>query len=83
MFVVEVTELDLGHSVIKSSMSIKILAVTLYDSLSMKVHVSNVCKAFMYDINWIRKILRYLTIGATKTLVQAYVVSRLDYCNYC
>ena len=35
----------------------------------------------MFFLNWIRKIRAYLTVDATKTLVQCYVISRIDYCN--
>ena len=35
----------------------------------------------MFYINWMRTVRRYLTTEATKTLVQCYIRTRIDYCN--
>ena len=50
-------------------------------SLSLDIHTSNICKTCLFYLYWISKIRRYLTLEAAKTLVQAHVISRLDYCN--
>ena len=78
---VTVSELDIGDSVVCSSKSLKSLGVTVDNSLSMHNHISAVVLHCMYHLNWIRKVRPYLTIDATKTLVQCYVISRIDYCN--
>ena len=47
----------------------------------MTVHIGKICsKAFcrLYNIRQIRKLL---TVQSTKTLVQAFISSHLDYCN--
>ena len=39
------------------------------------------CKSAFYRIHSIAKIRRYLSQDTTKTIVHAYITSRLDYCN--
>ena len=44
-------------------------------------HVSNVVKVGYFHLRQLRIIRKYLTVQATKTLVHATIVSRLDYAN--
>ena len=57
------------------------LDVIIDSSLTMEAHVNNVCKLCYIQLRNITKIRRYLTTEATKRLIQALVISRLDYCN--
>ena len=57
------------------------LGVIIDSSLTMEAHVNNVCKLCYIQLRNITKIRCYLTTEATKRLVQALVVTRLDYCN--
>ena len=59
----------------------KNLGVTLTNNLSMEKHVSNICRSAYIEIQRISNIHHYLTIDATKTLLCAFVLSKLDYCN--
>ena len=47
----------------------------------MKNHVANVISNVNFELRRISSIRSYLTTNATKTLVSAFVLSRLDYCN--
>ena len=50
--------------------------------LSMKTHViKEICQTACFDLKRISSIRRFLTEDATKTLVNSYILSRLDYCN--
>ena len=49
--------------------------------LSLHNHVSNVCRSANLEIRRISSIRQYLSVEATKTLVCAFVLSRLDFCN--
>ena len=49
--------------------------------LSMTPHISNVVRNAFLKIREISYYRRFLTSSATKTLIHAYVSSRLDYCN--
>ena len=59
----------------------KNLGVTLSSNLSMEKHVTNICRSAYVEIRRISNIRHYLNIDATKTLVCAFVLSKLDYCN--
>ena len=47
----------------------------------MKTHVSNLARSANFELRRIRSIRHILSTEATKTLVSAFVLSRLDYCN--
>ena len=47
----------------------------------MEEHITNVCRSADIEILRISNIRHYLTIDATKTLLCAFVLSKLDYRN--
>ena len=49
-----------------------------YSRLSLSDHVASVCRSGYYQL---RPVVRCSSEDATKTLVQAFISSRLDYCN--
>ncbi|XP_072222435.1 uncharacterized protein [Leuresthes tenuis] len=57
------------------------LGVMIDDQLTFKDHVTSVARSCRFALLNIRKIRPYLTQHATQLLVQAMVISRLDYCN--
>ena len=57
------------------------LGVVIDSQLSMAGHVASVCRSAYYHLWQIRPTLQYLSRDAAKTLVQAFISSRLDYCN--
>ena len=60
---------------------VKILGVTLDNKLNIQKDFANTCRASYMHIRKIKSIRRYLNEQTTKTLVNATVLSRLDYCN--
>ena len=52
-----------------------------YEHLTMEAHVNNVCRSFFFHLHNIRSIRRVLDMKTTVIIVQALVISRLDYCN--
>ena len=60
----------------------KNLGVTLDSSLSMHQQVTNTCTAAYIKLLRISSICQYLTVDATKTLISAFVLSRLDSVSY-
>ena len=69
------------NETITSVSSVRNLGVHLDQELKMAVHVSVVVKSAYYHIQKLRSVRRYLSRDAMKTLVQCFVISRLDYCN--
>ena len=51
-----------------------------YD-LTMNAHVSNIARTCYIELRRLASIRRFLTSTATATLVSAFVLSRIDYCN--
>ena len=70
-----------GNSSVPFSDTVKNLGVTLDCHLSMKAHVINIVSTANFELRRISSIRRFLTPEATATLVSAFVLSRLDYCN--
>ena len=76
-----VDSITLGDEIVRKSSEVRNLGVYMDSELSMVKHVTNLCKTCYYHIRNIYKIRRFLTMEATKTLVHATIINRLDYCN--
>ena len=62
-------------------MFVKNWGFTLDCHLTMKAHVSNIARTSYFELRRLTSIRRFLTSTATATLVSAFVLSRIDYCN--
>ena len=70
-----------GDVSISTATKIRNLGVIMDNHLSMTPHISNVVRNAFLKIREISYYRKFLTPSATKTLIHAYVTSRLDYCN--
>ena len=59
----------------------KNLGLTLDCQLTMNVHVSKIAWTCYFERLCLASNRRFLTSAATATLVSAFVLSRIDYCN--
>ena len=50
-------------------------------NLDMSFHISKQCASTFYHLHNISRIRRFLSTDTTKDLVDAFVASRVDYCN--
>ena len=57
------------------------LGFTLDCHLTMNAHVSTIARTCYFELRHLASICRFLTSTATATLVSAFVLSRIDYCN--
>ena len=73
--------LTFGNSTVRFSQSAKYLGVKLDMHLTMTAHVVNLIRIANFELRRISSIRHHLSVQATKTIVSAYVLSRLDYCN--
>ncbi|KAI2645125.1 putative RNA-directed DNA polymerase from transposon BS [Labeo rohita] len=73
--------ISLGTLTITPSSSARNLGVILDDQLTFKDHIAKTARSCRFALHNIRKIRPFLTEQATQLLVQALVISRLDYCN--
>ena len=55
--------------------------VVLNQTPSFKQHVFSICRVAYLEFRIISTIRHYLSVDATKILIRAFVLSRIDYCN--
>ena len=70
-----------GDVSISAASKIRNLGVIMDKHLSMDDHISHILKTAFLKIREISYYRRFLTTSTSKTLIHAYVTSRLDYCN--
>ena len=75
------TSITIGNAQIPFKKSVKNLDFTLDCHLSMNAHVSNIARTCYFELRRLTSIRRFLTSIATATLVSAFVLLRIDYCN--
>ena len=73
--------LKIGQSEIRCAESAKNLGVIFDRFMTMERFVNAKCQSVMYNLRSISKIRRCLDVDTTRTLIQALVISRLDYSN--
>ena len=78
---IDVSQLVLPSANVPFSDSVKNLGVTFDRCLTLKDHVTSLSKSCFYQLRQLRTIRKSLSLDAAKTLAQAFICSRLDYCN--
>ena len=78
---VNIDSITVGADKILKSSSARNLGVTVDENMNLEKHILNLTRACYLQLRNIYKIKKYLTIDARKSLIQATVTSRLDYCN--
>jgi hypothetical protein len=78
---VDIGELQLMSATISFSTTVSDLGVLVDDQLSMADHVAALCRSCFFQLRQLRAVRDSLTEDAAKTLVSAFIGSRLDYCN--
>ena len=73
--------IQIDNTLVSFSSSVRNLGITIENDLSLNKHVLNTCRIAFLEIRRISTIRHLLTPEATKTLVCAFVLSRLDYAN--
>ena len=72
---------DLNGTSIHLTSTVCYLGVTLDQNLSFQQHVSCTCQICYFKLGRTNSIRHYLSQDALKTLISAFVLSRIDYCN--
>ena len=75
------TSITIGYAQIPFKQSVKNLGLTLGCHLTMNAHVSNIARTCYFKLRYLASIRRFLTSTANATLVSAFVLSRIYYCN--
>ena len=78
---VDIKEFQLLSANILFSTTVSNLGVHLDSQLNMQDHVAAMCRSCFLQLRQLRTIRSSLTTDTAKTLAQAFVGGRLDYCN--
>jgi Reverse transcriptase (RNA-dependent DNA polymerase) len=78
---VNVDEIQLSSASIPVSTLNVDLGVSIDNQLTMSHHVASVCRSCCFQLRQLRAVRRSITMGATKSLVHAFVGGRIDFCN--
>jgi len=70
-----------NSTVLQFSTAVKNLGVLIDSQLTMADHIAAACQSGFFQLRQLRSIRQSLTLAAVKTLVPAFISSRLDYCN--
>ena len=73
--------ITVGGSTLSPSSHVRNLGVIFDSTLTMTNHISTIWRTAYMHLHNISRIRRYLTPEATKSLVHAFIMSRLDYGN--
>ena len=77
---VRTDSLLVAGTVVSSVSEARNLGVWFVSKFQFQTHINKTCQSAFYYIYNIRRIRKFLSFEAAKTLVQALVISRLDYC---
>ena len=75
------TSITISNAQMPFKQSVTNLGFTLDCHLTMNAHVSNIARTCYFELRHLAYIRRFLTSNVTATLVSAFVLSRIDYCN--
>ena len=75
------TSITIGNAQIPFRQSVMNLGLTFDCHLTMNAHVSNIARTCYFELRLLASIRRFLTSTATATLVSAFILSGIDYCN--
>ena len=76
-----ISSLRVGNSAITPVLSARNLVSWFDAKLTMATHLTRTCNSASYYLYNLRRIRKYLFKENTKTLVHAFISSRIDYCN--
>ena len=76
-----ITDVQLLSTTLRPRSTVRSLGVILDSQLTMSSPITSLCRSGYYQLRQLRGIIQSLTADATKTLVHAFISSRLDYCN--
>ena len=78
---VSINTLRVGTATITPVSSARNLGSWFDSKLTMAIHILKTCNSAFYYLYNLRRIRKYLSKDNTKTLVHAFISSKIDYCN--
>ena len=78
---VSINSLRVGTATITPVSSARNLGSWFDSKLTMAIHISKTCNSAFYYLYNLRCIRKYVSKDNTKTLIHAFISTRVDYCN--
>ena len=78
---INVSEIVVGQTKVPAIKTARNLGAWFDANLTMSVHTNNTCQSVIYHLHNIRRISKYVSFDDRKSIVQAVIMSRIDYCN--
>ena len=78
---ISISELSIDHVKVFAVCNVRNLGTWFDNFLSMKTAINKTCQSGLYHLQNIGRFKRYLTFEDRESIVQAIVMSRIDYCN--
>ena len=75
------SQFSFGNTIIELSDKVRDLGVKLDKELNLRQHVNGTCKKAISAIRSISRIIKYMSQSNLKRIVNAFVISRDDYCG--
>ena len=75
------TSVRVGNSDMPFVTHARNLGITISSNTTMDKHVANICRSAYFELRRISSLRHLVTVSATTTLLSAFVLSKLDYCN--
>ena len=80
---INITKLSIDQVKVSAVSSVRNLGTWFDNHLTMTTAINKSCQSGLYHLHNIRRIKRFLSFEDRKSIVQAIVKSRIDYCSYC
>ena len=77
---VDIKGLVVGDATISPVTAVKNLGSWFDENMNMGCHINKMCKTLSFHL-YNRRIRKYLFKDSTRTLVHAFITTRIDYCN--
>ena len=74
-------EMTIGHSHVKTTSTGRSLGVWFDRDMKFDTNIRKMCAMRHFYLYNIRRIRKHLTYESARTLTQATIIARLDYCN--
>ena len=73
-------QIEISNKIIVSSLSVKLLGVTIDNKLTFSPHIKGICKQANNRINALLRIRKYIDIKKALLLCNAFILSCFKYC---
>ena len=72
--------LAIDNQTIKSVPSVELLGIHLDDKLNFNLHISNICRSAVNQLNALIRLKSCLSFNAKRVLINSYTISNFNYC---